>query len=178
MPDDDVTRPTLHAPTQADVAALSQLGRDSFVEKFGHMYRPEDLAAFLDETHSPAAVAAELTHPERRYRLAYSAGALAGYCKLALPSTLAEYHDAVRPIEIKQLYTAPGMTGKGIGAALMDWALDEARAFGVDAVQLSVWSGNDGAQRFYARYGFAKAADITFAVGEQIDEEFLFVLRL
>lgn len=169
---------TLRTPTEADIPALSALGADSFVEKFGHMYKPEDLGAFLEEMHSLAAVAGEMAHPERRYRIAEIDGALAGYCKLAIPSTLSEYHDAVRPIEIKQLYTAPGMTGKGIGAALMDWALGEARACGADAIQLSVWSGNDGAQRFYARYGFAKAADIEFWVGDQCDEEFLFALRL
>lgn len=168
----------LRQATPADIPALSALGRDSFVEKFGHMYRPQDLAAFLEETHSEAAVAAELAHAERRYRLAEIDGALAGYCKLAIPSTLAEFGSAARPIEIKQLYTAPGLTGRGLGAALMDWALAEARAYRADAIQLSVWSGNDGAQRFYARYGFAKAADIEFAVGEQIDHEYLFVLRL
>lgn len=166
------------AATTADVPALAALGRDSFVDKFGPMYRPEDLAAFLEETHSPEVVAAELANPERRYRLAEADGQLAGYCKLAVPSTLAEHGDAARPIEIKQLYTAPGLTGKGLGAALMDWALAEAREYGADAIQLSVWSGNEGAQRFYARYGFAKAADIEFAVGEQIDHEYLFMLRL
>jgi ribosomal protein S18 acetylase RimI-like enzyme len=60
----------------------------------------------------------------------------------------------------------------------MDWALSMARERGADEVQLSVWSENDGAQRFYARYGFAKVADITFAVGEQLDHEYLFALRL
>jgi ribosomal protein S18 acetylase RimI-like enzyme len=178
-----VTRLTLRPATPQDVPALSALGRDSFVNKFGHLYRPEDLAAFLDGTHSQATVAAELAHPERSYRLAEIDGALAGYCKLGIPSTLAAHvantpHAAARPIEIKQLYTAPGMTGQGIGARLMDWAMDEARAYGADAIQLSVYSGNADAQRFYARYGFAKAADITFPVGEQIDEEFLFALRL
>lgn len=168
----------LRPATIADIPALSELGRDSFVAKFGSIYRPEDLAAFLQETHSPGAVAAELAHPERRYCLAELDGALAGYCKLAIPSTLAEHDDAARPIEIKQLYTAPQLTGRGLGAALMDWALAEARAWRADAVQLSVWSGNPEAQRFYARYGFAKAGDITFRVGEQIDEEFLFALRL
>ena len=168
----------LRAATEDDIPALSALGRDSFVDKFGYMYKPEDLAAFVAETHSHAAVAAELAHAERRYRLVEIDGALAGYCKLAIPSTLGEYHAAARPIEIKQLYTAPGMTGKGIGAALMDWAMAEARAYRADTIQLSVWSGNDGAQRFYARYGFAKVADITFAVGEQIDEEYLFALKL
>jgi diamine N-acetyltransferase len=169
---------TLRAATAADIPALSALGRDSFVDKFGHLYRPHDLATFLAETHSPEALAGELINPERRYRLAEIGGALAGYCKLAVPSTLAGHDTALRPIEIKQLYAAPGMTGKGIGAALMDWAMDEARGWGADAIQLSVWSGNPDAQRFYARYGFAKVADITFRVGEQLDEEFLFVLRL
>jgi diamine N-acetyltransferase len=173
-----VSEPILRSATAADVAGLSALGRDSFVAKFGHLYRPEDLAAFLEETHSPAAVAREIADRERRYRLAELEGRLVGYCKLAFPSTLAEHHDAVRPVEIKQLYAATDMTGRGIGAALMDWALAEARACGADAIQLSVWSGNEAAQRFYARYGFAKVADIGFRVGEQIDEEFLFALRL
>ena len=77
-------------------------------------------------------------------------------------------------IELKQLYTDPDATGQGIGARLMDWALEVAGRHEADEVQLSVWSGNEGAQKFYARYGFAKVADIHFMVGEQRDEEFLF----
>jgi len=161
-----------------DIPALSRLARESFIEKFGHMYRAEDLADFLEKTHSPAAIAAEFANPARRYRLAEADGVLAGYCKLAIPSTLADHGGFDRPVEIKQLYTDPARTGQGIGAALMDWALGEAHAHGADAVQLSVWSGNDDAQRFYARYGFAKTSDITFQVGEQVDEEFLFTLEL
>lgn len=79
---------------------------------------------------------------------------------------------------LHHLYTAPGMTGRGIGAALMEWALAEARILGCDAVQLSVWSQNFAAQRFYTRYGFSKVADIGFMVGTHRDEEFLFELRL
>jgi diamine N-acetyltransferase len=45
-------------------------------------------------------------------------------------------------------------------------------------MQLSVWSGNVDAQRFYARHGFAKVADVTFRVGAQIDHEFLLARRL
>ena len=76
-------------------------------------------------------------------------------------------------LELKQLYTAPDATGRGIGGALMEWAMAEFAARGADEVQISVWSGNHDAQRFYARYGFEKVADITFRVGEQLDEEFL-----
>lgn len=171
---------TLRAATPEDAPALAALGREAFCAAFAHLYRPEDLAQFLEEVHSVEAVAAEVADPRIVYRLACDeeSGPLTGYCKLRQPSFYAEHSDAANPIALGQLYCAPDRTGEGIGAALMEWALGEARARGCDAVQLSVWSLNFGAQRFYARYGFAKIADITFPVGEQLDEEFLFELRL
>jgi hypothetical protein len=69
------------------------------------------------------------------------------------------------------------MTGHGLGAALMDWAIAEARAWRADALQLSVFSENFGAQRFYQRYGFDHVADIDFWVGNHRDDEFLYELR-
>ena len=70
------------------------------------------------------------------------------------------------------------MTGRGIGAALMDWALAQAAVEQAGEVQLSVYAENHGAQRFYSRYGFEKIADIHFMVGQQRDEEFLFARLL
>ena len=165
---------TLRPATAADADALSLIGIDSFVDKFGHMYRPEDLEAFLEEVHSPAAVTGELNDPTRLYCLAERGGELVAYCKLVLGCGFPDQSRGRHVIELKQRYTAPGQTGGGLGAALMDWAFAVAKERGADEMQLSVWSGNDGAQRFYRRYGFAKIADITFRVGEQLDEEFLF----
>lgn len=163
----------------ADAAALSALGRSSFDAAFGHLYRPEDLAGFLDTAHDPAAVAAEIADPAFIHRLAVDADdILLGYCKLNAVSAYAAYSDAAAPIGLSQLYTDPALTGKGLGAALMDWALDTARGRGADAVQLSVWSENFGAQKFYQRNGFTKIADIDFWVGSHRDDEFLYELRL
>lgn len=165
----------LRAATTEDAPALAALGRESFVAAFGQLYRPEDLAAFLAEAHDEARVAAEITGTECHHMLAVDAGgALLGYCKLRHPSKLALLSRAADPIELSQLYCAGHATGRGIGAALMDWALGEARAGAHDAIHLSVYSENHGAQRFYARYGFAWVADTTFRVGNQIDAEFLF----
>lgn len=162
----------------ADVPALARLGRESFVAKFGTLYTPQDLATFLESTHSESAVAAEIADPGKLYRLAELDGELVGYGKLGLVCGWPEYARGKQAIEIKQLYTAPNQAGRGIGAALIDWMLAEARQRGADEIQLSVWSENHGAQRFYARYGFDKVADIHFRVGEQLDEEFLFSLLI
>lgn len=164
----------LRTATPADIPALSKLGMDSFVATFGHMYSAKDLADFLQAAHSPDALAGELANPARLYCLAELDGELLGYCKLGLACGFPEYTRGENALELKQLYTAAGKTGMGIGKALMDWAMAELTARGADEVQLSVWSGNHGAQKFYARYGFEKVADITFQVGEQLDDEFLF----
>ncbi|MBO0749557.1 MAG: GNAT family N-acetyltransferase [Porphyrobacter sp.] len=168
----------LRAALPEDAAALCRLATDAFVAAFGHLYRREDLDAFLAENRTVEVYRRHLASPNTHVMLAEAEGTLAGYCLLKRPSEFASESDASRPIALQQLYTAPAMTGRGIGAALMDWALGEARALGCDAVQLSVWSENFAAQRFYARYGFARIAEIGFMVGSHRDEEFLLELRL
>ena len=171
---DAVTAAILRTPGLGDVSSLAALGRDSFIAAFGTMYTPADLAAFLAETHAEDVVVANLADPLRRYCLAERDGALAGYCQIALKCGFPDHARGHAAMELKQLYTAPGATGRGVGTALMDWAMATFAAEGADEVQISVWSGNLGAQRFYARYGFEKVAAITFRVGSQLDEEFLF----
>ena len=161
-----------------DVPALAKLGRESFCAAFEHLYDPQDLATFLEQVYSDRAVREEVEGPECIHRLADDGDVLLGYCKMRQPSWYAEYSDAENPIALGQLYTDPARTGEGIGAALMEWALAEARDRGCDAIQLSVWSENFGAQRFYQRYGFIKVKDIEFWVGNQCDHEFLYELRL
>ncbi|GMN13961.1 GNAT family N-acetyltransferase [Altererythrobacter sp. MTPC7] len=173
-----------------DTSALARLGRESFCAAFAHLYRQADLDAFLQQVYSEDAVAEEIADEHCIHRLAWEhsgregtetagqRGRLLGFVKLRHPSWYAEHSDAADPIALGQLYTQPDATGRGIGAALMDWAIAEARQRGHDAIQLSVWSENYGAQRFYHRYGFGKIADIDFHVGDHVDHEFLYEARL
>ena len=164
--------------TLADAPALARLGAETFVAAFGHLYRPQDLAAFLAEVHNPEAMGAEIAGDACTHRLVEEDGALVAFCKLRHPTKFGDYTDARDPIELGQLYALPSHTGSGIGAQLMDWALAHARQHGHDAILLSVYSENYGAQRFYQRYGFGKIADITFKVGDHYDPEYLYELKL
>ena len=113
-------------------------------------------------------------NPDRLYRLAEQDGKLLAYCKLGLSCSFPQFARGSNVLELKQLYALAEATGMGIGGALMEWAMAEFAARGADEVQISVFSGNLDAQRFYQRYGFEKVADVTFQVGQQLDEEFLF----
>jgi ribosomal protein S18 acetylase RimI-like enzyme len=169
----------LRPAAAADTAALADLGRRAITAKFGHLYKPEDFATFLGEAHSEAKVAKEIADPGMRIAVLEEDGALIAFCKLVLASTMPAGHsDARAPLELKQLYTDPARIGGGLGARLMDWAMAEAKALGADEIQLSVFSENPEAQRFYHRYGFGKIADIEFWVGSHCDAEFLYALPL
>lgn len=167
--------PHLRLATPEDTAALADLARRAVSAKFQHLYKPEDFATFMEAAHSDAKVAKEIADPGMRVAVIEEAGALVAFCKLVLQSTLpGEYSEARAPLELKQLYTDPARIGGGLGKLLMNWALAEAERQGADEIQLTVYSENPEAQRFYHRYGFAKIADIEFWVGNHCDPEFLY----
>ncbi len=161
-----------------DIAALAELGRNSFIDAFGHLYAAADLNMFLEMVYSANAIAEDIANPERLHHIAEKDGVLLGYCKLGFTTNYTEYlddsHKGRKAMDLMQLYLAGGQTGSGIGSALMIWALEEGRARGYDDVLLSVYSENYGAQRFYARHGFTKIADIFFMVGNHRDDEYLY----
>ena len=55
--------------THEDLPVLQALSADTFCETFGHLYDPEDLRAFLNETYSEAAFTALLDDPAHRFLL-------------------------------------------------------------------------------------------------------------
>jgi GNAT superfamily N-acetyltransferase len=170
----------LRPATPADAETLAELARAAFVAAFGHLYRPEDLARFLAEERTPDRYRAHLADAATSIALADLDGRLAAYCLIVRGKRFEEQPAPrpMRPVFLSQLYTDPATTGRGLGAALLEWAIAEARAWGADALQLSVFSENFGAQRFYQRYGFGKVADIDFWVGDHRDHEFLYQLSL
>jgi ribosomal protein S18 acetylase RimI-like enzyme len=57
--------------------------------------------------------------------------------------------------EVWMIYVAPEAQRRGIGAALMDEALDRLRALGCETATLWVFEANSAARGFYERMGFA-----------------------
>ena len=171
---------TLRPACVADADALAPFARAAFDAAFGHLYAPDDLAAFFAAERSAARYRSQLADPMVRCRIAERDGEIAAYC-LIVRGKQVEGHPAprpARPVFLSQLYCAAGETGRGIGAALLAWAVEDARVWGADAITLSVFSGNRGAQAFYLRHGFAKVSDIDFWVGTHRDDEYLYERRL
>ncbi|OQW46516.1 MAG: GCN5 family acetyltransferase [Proteobacteria bacterium SG_bin6] len=158
-----------------DAEALSTLGKETFVETFGHLYTAENLAIFL-ENHAPERWAEQLADSAYAIRVAEAEGRLIAYAKLGPPSL--PFTPQGRPIELRQLYVLKPWHGCGLAARLMDWMIAEARARGADELYLSVFTDNHRARRFYERYGFAFVQTYAFMVGSHADEDHIMRLAL
>ena len=163
-----------------DAEKLASFARDAFDDAFGHLYKPRDLQAFFDEWRTTAVYKQLLGRKDAAVQLAMSDDEIAAYCVLTRGFLFDEHPEPrpEKPAFVSQLYCSSKTTGKGNGAALMDWAIAQAGQWQCDAITLSVFSENFGAQRFYQRYGFRHLADIDFWVGDHRDDEFLYSLTL
>jgi ribosomal protein S18 acetylase RimI-like enzyme len=161
--------------TPADAPLMARLGPQTFTETFGHLYSPENLAAFL-ENHSEASWRDELEHKGNKVRIAEADGEAIGFAKVGRPSL--PFAVAGPTAELRQLYVLGPWQGEGVAPALMGWVIGEARRRGAEALFLSVFVDNHRAQRFYARYGFEAVGRYDFMVGTHADEDIVMRLML
>lgn len=154
----------------ADLRAIDRVFRQSFCDTFAHLYRSEDLAAFLGE-FTPRAWAEEFADPRYRFRVAEIDGEIVGFLKLG-PSEL-PIESGARAIEYRQIYVLKEHHGSGIAATLTDWAIAEARRLGFEELYLTVYVDNHRARRFYERYGFEAVGRYDFMVGSHADEDII-----
>ena len=166
---------TIRTAVASDAEALSALGAKTFSDKFAHLYKPEDLQQFLDESHSVEAYQRALNDPQTRIWVAVANdGALAGYA-VAGPCTLPVDDCPDGAMEIARLYVDEAFHGQATGRKLMDQMLAWIDRNGRAPLYLSVYKFNEGAQRFYHRYGFGLLKEYKYRVGTHYDPEYLYI---
>jgi diamine N-acetyltransferase len=153
-----------------DADAIDRVFRTSFCDTFAHLYRPEDLEAFLSK-FTLDAWAAELGDERYQFQIAQVDGEVVGFVKLGPPELPVQRNGPA--IELRQLYILQEWRGLGAARALMDWALAEAKARGGEELYLTVYTENWRARRFYEKYGFVEVGPYRFMVGEQADEDII-----
>ncbi len=165
-------RPLNSTDVDTYAAPLSELGAATFTDSFGHLYTPEDLAAFVAKNHSETAHRRIIQSSDYKTWVAVDNNRLFGYLTLC-PNDLPCDPPQENAIELGRLYIRQRQQGLGLGQTLLDSAIDYAREAGYQAMVLSVWAENFGGHRFYQRNGFEKIGEYQFPVGNHLDDEWI-----
>ncbi len=137
----------LRTAREADVPAVVQLiAADQLGATRDGVRDEDDLAAYIAAFQSIDA------DPAHLLVVAEDEGQIVGTFQLSFLPGLAR-RGGLRA-QIEAVRVAESQRGSGLGAAMMGWAIDEARRRGCALVQLTSDKTRSDAHRFYARLGF------------------------
>jgi len=156
----------------ADAALLAELGARTFSETFAPDNSASDMSDYLASAFSPAQQAAELADSSSLFLIAEQDGVALGYAMLRSGNVL-ESVTGDKPIEVVRLYVSQGSLGSGVGAALMQACIDEARQRGYKTLWLGVWEHNARAQAFYRKWNFSEIGTHIFQLGDDPQTDIL-----
>jgi GNAT superfamily N-acetyltransferase len=162
---------TIRVAEPTDAAELSAFAAAAFRDTFAAQNEPAELEKYLKEAFSEARQSSEILDPHGVVLLAedeadISGRRIIGYAHLVLGDTPAAVTGPA-PIELKRLYVGREWQGRGVAQALMEAALNAARARGAQTVWLGVWERNPRAVSFYTKFGFVRAGEHTFMLGDE-----------
>jgi ribosomal protein S18 acetylase RimI-like enzyme len=135
---------TIRRARRDDVPAIVALLADDPLG--AHREHPDDLATYL------AAFDAIASDPHQILVVAEQDSAVVGTLQLSLLPGLS--HQGSLRGQIEAVRVAARLRGDGLGARLIQWAIDEARDRGARLVQLTSDLSRTDAHRFYERLGF------------------------
>jgi GNAT superfamily N-acetyltransferase len=162
----------IRCATAADSELLASLGAETFADTFSADNTPENMAAYLSASFSPARQAREIADPASRFLILESDDHPVGYAHVHVGSAPQAVRGR-RPMEIVRIYARRHWIGKGVGARLMDACLVQAVEAGCDVVWLGVWARNARAIRFYLKAGFRQVGVQTFQLGKDTQQDWI-----
>lgn len=148
-----------------DAEFIADLSRRTFYDAFAQYNTKENMDLFMERQFSREQLIAEVGTPGTIFLLAELDGHPVGYVKLA-SSQPPEGLPAGADMEIVRIYSEQHTIGKGVGRALMQASIHQAREQGKPWIWLGVWEHNQRAIDFYRKWGFEKFGEHVFMVGE------------
>ena len=149
-----------------DEAALALVGQATFLETYAGALPAADIVSHCRTQHGEGLYAEWLGKAGYGLWLAEmeEGGAPVGYAALTPPDLPVPTSD--KDVELKRIYLLHRFHGTGLGARLMETALNAAASAGFTRMLLGVFGGNSRAIAFYARQGYVEAGVRKFQVGE------------
>jgi len=139
---------------QSDAPSISLLGRITFTETFGHLFRDKrDLLDYCDSTFSVDKIESSLAKPNNLFWIAFANRLPVGYAKLKLHSK-SKFIESENSCQLQKIYVLKDFLSMKIGLDLQNHVIEEAKNLKFQEIWLSVLNSNERAIGFYTKNGF------------------------
>jgi ribosomal protein S18 acetylase RimI-like enzyme len=159
------------------IAALQQIGRQTFSETFAESNTAENMAKYLEEAYSHEKLSAELNNLNSFFYFAMLGEKVIGYLKINMGGSQTELKDN-DALEIERIYVLKDYHGKKVGQLLFDKAIAIAKQQHLAYVWLGVWEENKRALQFYTKNGFVEFDQHVFVLGDEAQTDIMMKLVL
>lgn len=161
-----------------DAGLLSLVAGATFLDWFGDSIPSHDILAHCSHVLGEAAFRDTLAKPRTRAWLAEVAatGAPVGYALVCEPDLPVSPEPG--DLELKRIYLLTRRHGSGAARAMMDRAIEAARAAGAPRLLIGVYDQNRRAHAFYEKCGFAVVGEREFTVGSATYHDLIFARSL
>jgi ribosomal protein S18 acetylase RimI-like enzyme len=162
----------------ADAPRLAAFAERVFIETFGSVTPPDQLALHVAGTYGVMHQERELEDPRVTTIVAERDSTLSAYAQVRASSPPPCVPSDRPTIELWRFYVDTPWHGTGLARALMLQVRAIASDGGAATIWLSMWEHNHRARRFYERCGFREVGTHPFVVGTMVDIDRIFVLDL
>lgn len=161
------TAVSIRRATTADAQIIAEMGHRLVAAAHAGALPTMDMNRYLRQAFNLPQVKDEMRQPGSSFFLAEENRNVGGMVKISagFPPVAGL---GQRPVELSRLYLNPNWIGKGVGTALVQHVLSQAKNTGHDICWLMVWTGNHRAIKFYRRWQFAIADKINYPIGHSI----------
>ena len=162
---------TIEEASADDADRLALIGAATFLETFAGILDGSAIIAHCQREHSAAAYRRFRECGYQAWLAAVTPGnAPIGFALLG-PADIPGAAEDGSDLELKRIYVLSRFHGGGPGKALMQHAIEQARARRARRVLLGVYRHNERAIQFYQKNGFAQIAERRFRVGDRDYED-------
>jgi GNAT superfamily N-acetyltransferase len=145
-----------------DRAFIRSVSERTWPSTYGHIISQEQIDFMLDWMYSDTSLAEQFAKGHQFY-IANLNGDDIGFCSVSI-EPIDENNNTQKAHKLNKLYVLPSAHGTGSGKALLNKAIEVAKAEGSSSLFLQVNKHNN-AYTFYVKNGFTKEKEFKFDIG-------------
>jgi GNAT superfamily N-acetyltransferase len=154
---------TIRPAVLNDRAFIRSVSERTWPSTYGHIISQEQIDFMLDWMYSDDSLAEQFEKGHQFY-IADLNGEDIGFCSVSAEQADATMNPASNSYKLNKLYVLPTAHGTGSGKALLQKAIEVAKAAGANSLFLQVNKDNN-AYHFYLKNGFIKESESIFEIG-------------